>query len=71
MKTRAPELSALIIIFGSAGPVISSRRSASSGGGLATCQLVSSRTAAVSGRRPRLAPASIAAWRSVRRANSA
>ena len=30
MKTRAPELSALIIILGSAGPVISTRRSSRS-----------------------------------------
>ena len=32
MNTRAPELRALIIIFGSAGPVISTRRSSRSGG---------------------------------------
>ena len=36
MKTRAPELSALIIILGSAGPVISTRRSSRSAGAGAT-----------------------------------
>ena len=38
MKTFAPELSALIIIFRSTGPVISTRRSSRSGGALATRQ---------------------------------
>ena len=38
MKTRAPELSALIIIFRSGGPVISQRRSRRSGGAGATFQ---------------------------------
>ena len=38
MKTRAPELSALIIIFRSTGPVISQRRSTRSGGAGATRQ---------------------------------
>ena len=38
MKTRAPELSALIIILGSAGPVISTRRSSRSAGAGATTQ---------------------------------
>ena len=36
MNTRAPELSALIIIFRSTGPVISTRRSARSTGAAAT-----------------------------------
>ena len=36
MKTRAPEFRALIIIFGSAGPVISTRRSSRSAGAGAT-----------------------------------
>ena len=40
MKTRAPELRALIIIFGSAGPVISTRRSSRSAGAGATVQSV-------------------------------
>ena len=38
MKTFAPELSALITIFRSVGPVISTRRSWRSGGASATCQ---------------------------------
>ncbi len=38
MNTRAPELSALIIILGSAGPVISTRRSSRSAGAGATRQ---------------------------------
>ena len=38
MKTLAPELSALIIILVSAGPVISTRRSSRSGGAGATRQ---------------------------------
>ena len=38
MKTRAPELRALIIIFRSTGPVISTRRSFRSAGAAATCQ---------------------------------
>ena len=38
MKTLAPELRALIIIFGSAGPVISTRRSSRSAGAGATVQ---------------------------------
>ena len=41
MNTRAPELSALIIIFGSAGPVISTRRSSRSAGAGATVQSAS------------------------------
>ena len=42
--TLAPELSALIVIFLSVGPVISTRRSASPGAGDATCQERSSLT---------------------------
>ena len=38
MKTRAPEFRALIIIFGSAGPVISTRRSSQSAGAGGTVQ---------------------------------
>ena len=37
MNTFAPELSALIVILASAGPVISTRRSSRSAGALATC----------------------------------
>ncbi len=57
MKTLAPELSALIIILRSTGPVISTRRSCRSGGVGATCQSAS-RTAAVSARKSGLAPES-------------
>ena len=38
MKTRAPELRALMSILGSAGPVISTRRSSRSAGAGATVQ---------------------------------
>ena len=41
MNTRAPELRALIIILGSAGPVISTRRSSRSAGAGATVQAAS------------------------------
>ena len=41
MNTRAPEFSALIIILGSAGPVISTRRSSKSAGAGATVQSAS------------------------------
>ena len=47
-QTFAPQLSALIAIFGSVGPVISTRRSTSPGGGGGTCQ-PPARTCAVSG----------------------
>ena len=50
MNTRAPELSALITIFRSTGPVISTRRSAISSGNGAIRQSPS-RTEAVSGRK--------------------
>ena len=49
--TFAPELRALIVIFWSVGPVISTRRSASPGAGGATRQAVSARMLAVSGRK--------------------
>ena len=71
MKTLAPELRALIIIFGSTGPVISTRRSSRSAGAVATRQPVSSRTCAVSGRKPGSTPASKASWRLRRAARSA
>ena len=63
MKTRAPELSALIIIFGSAGPVISTRRSSKSAGAGATVQSAS-RISRVPGRKSSRSPASSAACRS-------
>src|SRR5215472_1700462 len=58
MKTRAPELRALIIIFRSTGPVISQRRSRRSAGASATRHSASSRTSSVSGRKR----GSAAAW---------
>ena len=57
MKTRAPELSALIIILRSTGPVISQRRSWRSAGASAT-RHSPSRTSAVSGRKRGSSPAS-------------
>ena len=56
MKTRAPELRALIIIFGSAGPVISTRRSSRSAGARATRQSAA-RIGAVSARKSGMTPA--------------
>ena len=69
MKTRAPELSALIIILRSTGPVISTRRSSRPGGAGGTRQSPS-RTARVSSRKSGFAPASSSAWRSRRRAGA-
>ena len=63
MKTRAPELRALIIILASAGPVISTRRSSKSAGAGATVQSLA-RTSRVPGRKSGRSPASRAAWRS-------
>ncbi len=57
MKTLAPELSALMIIFRSTGPVISTRRSRRSAGIGATVQS-SSRIARVAGSKSGSAPAS-------------
>ena len=59
--TLAPELSALIVIFRSVGPVISTRRSTRPGAGSATRQDGSSRTSLVSGRKPRVPPAASSA----------
>jgi hypothetical protein len=70
MNTFAPELSALMIIFRSTGPVISTRRSWRSAGAGATFQVASSRTWRVSGRKSGRVPASISACRSTRRARS-
>ena len=52
MKQRAPELSALMTIFGVVGPVISTRRSRSASGTGAICQSRSSGSMAVSERAP-------------------
>ena len=61
MKTLAPQLSALITILRSVGPVISTRRSCRSAGTGATRQLWSSRMAAVSGGKSGMTPLSMAA----------
>jgi hypothetical protein len=55
-QTFAPELRALMVIFLSVGPVISTRRSTRPGAGAATRQLASSRISAVSGRKSSIAP---------------
>ncbi len=68
--TLAPEFSALIVIFFSVGPVISTRRSTSPGAGAATRHAGSSRMSAVSGRKSSIAPRDSSAWRR-RRAASA
>ncbi len=70
MNTRAPELSALISILGSAGPVISTRRSSKSAGAGATVQ-ADSRTSRVATRKSGRTPASSSRWRSWRRSMSA
>ncbi len=70
MNTDAPELRALIIIRGSAGPVISTRRSSRSAGAGATCH-VAARMSAVAARKPGRSPASMRAWRSARRPSRA
>ena len=67
MKTEAPELSALMIIFRSTGPVISTRRSSRSAGIGATFH-PASRISAVSGRKSGRIPWSIRFWTSTRRA---
>jgi hypothetical protein len=69
MNTDAPLLSALIIIFGSAGPVISTRRSSRSAGAGATVQ-VESRLSIGLGRKSGTSPASILAWRRCRSSSS-
>ncbi len=58
MNTRAPELSALIIILGSAGPVISTRRSCRSAGAGATVH-ADSRMSRVAARKSGRTPASM------------
>src|SRR4051794_14180397 len=69
MKPRAPELSALITILRSVGPVISTRRFCSFGGAGATCQSPS-RISFVSGRKSSISPAARRARRSLRRSSS-
>jgi hypothetical protein len=67
MNTLAPQLSALMTILRSVGPVISTRRSCRSRGTGPTVHSVS-RTDFVSGRKSGRAPASNAAWRRARAA---
>ena len=67
MNVEAPELSALITILRSVGPVISTRRSSRSGGWSAIFQS-DSRIDFVSGRKSGMRPASNSRWRSERRA---
>src|SRR6188508_253486 len=67
MKTLAPELSALIVIFASAGPVISTRRSSKSAGAAATDHS-DSRTSRVSSRKSRRSPPATRRPRSARAA---
>ena len=67
--TRAPELRALIAIFGSVGPVISTRRSRRSAGTGATVQS-ESRTSAVPGRKSRRPVRAISSRRLRRAASS-
>ena len=69
MNTFAPELSALMTILRSTGPVISTRRSAIAGGYGATFQSAS-RIDAVSGRKSGSSPVRRPACRSPRRASS-
>ena len=68
MNALAPEFSALIIIFGSAGPVISTRRSSRSAGAPVTVQSAA-RTLAVSARKSGIAPHSISRCRRARRSS--
>ena len=69
MKTLAPELSALMIILRSTGPVISTRRSIRSAGIGATCHSLL-RICAVAVRNSGMAPLSISCWRARRSASS-
>src|SRR5699024_9852834 len=69
--TFAPEFSALIVIFRSVGPVISTLRSTSPGAAPATCQCGSSRTPRVSVRKSSdSSPAASASRRSLRTSSS-
>jgi hypothetical protein len=68
--TLAPELSALIVIFLSVGPVISTRRSTSPGAGGATRQDGSALMSLVSSRKSSMPPADSSSWRRARAARS-
>ncbi len=69
MNIFAPEFNALITIFRSTGPVISTRRSCKSFGSGAITQSPS-RICFVSGRKSSFSPASSRFWRSCRASNS-
>ena len=69
-QTLAPELSALIVIFLSVGPVISTRRSTSPGAGAATRQDRSSRMLLVCARKSSVPPSASARCRSCRASSS-
>ena len=69
MNTLAPELSALMTILRSTGPVISVLRSSRSAGAAATFH-EPSRIDFVAGRKSGSTPASSSAWRATRRARS-
>ena len=69
MNTLAPELSALMIILRSTGPVISTRRSAMSAGTGAHSPVALRGSPRVSGRKSGSLPASSSAWRAARRAS--
>jgi hypothetical protein len=68
-QTLAPELSALMVIFRSVGPVISTRRSVRSAGAGGANQSAA-RMSAVSGRKPSVPPAAISARRAARAASN-
>src|SRR4051794_12744517 len=70
MNTFAPEFRALIIIFRSTGPVISTRRSSRPGASGATRHDGSSRTERVDSANNGNSPPSICAWRSIRAASN-
>ena len=68
--TFAPEFKALMVIFRSVGPVISTRRSFKPGAAGATFQLLSSRIALVCGRKSKSSPSAMCCMRTLRAAIS-
>ena len=68
--TFAPELSALMVIFRSVGPVISTRRSTRPGAGEATRHSGSSLMCRVAGRKSSVPPADSSCCRAARAASS-
>ncbi len=69
-QTFAPELSALMVIFRSVGPVISTRRSTRPGAGAGTRQSESSLMCRVPGRKSSVPPADRSTWRAARAASN-